>query len=85
MNGERVRQVRKLRRLTQTRLAELTGVKQPAISQIESGAVQPSPELLVAIADATEFPVEFFERPPGPEVPLGTLVFRQTVGDKARP
>jgi Zn-dependent peptidase ImmA (M78 family)/DNA-binding XRE family transcriptional regulator len=74
--GERVRQARELSRLTQTALAELIGVKQAAISQIESGVTTASPELGQAIAAATGFPEAFFHRDPGPDFPLGSLVFR---------
>lgn len=74
--GERVRQARKLRRLTQKNLAELVGASQVAISEIETGAVQPNSQIREAIASATGFSVQFFERPPGPEVPLGSLFFR---------
>ncbi len=74
--GERVRQVRKLRGYTQKALADAANVKQATISQIENGVSQPTREVLEAIAFATGFPVQFFERAPGPEVPLGSLAFR---------
>lgn len=74
--GERIRQVRKLRRFTQKHIAERVGVKQAAISQIETGHIQPSSDVIDRIALATGFPRRFFERPPGPEVPLGSLAFR---------
>ena len=76
MYGDRIRQARKLRRFTQTRLATLVGVKQAQISGFETDTVQPSPTIIEAISAATGFPVRFFERPLGPEVPLGSLAFR---------
>lgn len=74
--GERIRQARKIRRLTQKRLSELINTKQDAISQFETGATQPAALTIAAIASATGFPLQFFERPLGPEVPLGSLAFR---------
>ena len=76
MNGERLRQVRKLRRLTQTRLAAMSGVTPSTISQVESGSIQPSPDLESALAASLEFPLEFFHRASGPDLPLGSLTFR---------
>lgn len=74
--GERILQVRKIRRLTQKRLADLIDAKRLAISKFETGAAQPSTQIIEAISAATGFPLRFFERPPGPEVPLGSLAFR---------
>ena len=74
--GERIRQARKLRRYTQTSLAKLVGVKQTQISGIETGLLQPSTDVIEAISVISGFPGGFFERPPGPEVPLGSLAFR---------
>lgn len=75
--GERIRQARELNGFTQTQLSEAAAVKQAAISQIESGASQPSPPVLAAIADKTGFPAEFFSRPPRQDFALGSLLFRQ--------
>ena len=76
VHGDRVRQVRMLRHLTQKELAALAHIKQNTLSQIESGLVQPSEEVANAIAVATDFPVMFFATPPGPQFPMGSLVFR---------
>ena len=74
--GERIQQVRKIRRLTQKGLADLIDAKRLAVSHFETGASQPSTQIIEAISAATGFPTRFFERPPGPEVPLGSLAFR---------
>lgn len=76
ISGERIRQVRELRRLTQRQLADLAGIGQSAISQIESGFTQPSATVTEAIAVATGFPLDFFSREAGPEFPAGSLLFR---------
>lgn len=76
INGERIRQARELRGLTQTELAELVAVKQPAIAQMEAGRTQPSSSVLQAIALATNFPISFFEQLNGPDFPMGSLLFR---------
>lgn len=76
MNGERLRQVRRLRRLTQKRLGDLSGVTPAAISQIESGAMQPSDQLAKKLSSATGFSVDYLDQPSGPELSLGSLAFR---------
>lgn len=76
IHGERIRQARKLCRFTQKTLAAQVGVKQNTLSQFEAGLAQPSSEVASAISFATGFPVSFFTEVPGPEVPLGSLVFR---------
>ena len=76
MNGHRLRQIRKLRGLTQTSLAEMSGVTGSLVSQIESGTIQPSDEVSSAIATSLRFPEGFFSRSDGPDLPLGSLTFR---------
>ena len=76
MIGERVRHLRHYYGWSQGELAALAGVSQPAVSQIErTGAA--SEETVRAIAQATQFPVEYFHRGPLPEMPLGSLKFRK--------
>ena len=76
INGERVRQARELRDLTQTELAKLVGLDQSAIANIEAGRFQPSESNIEAIALSTGFPPSFFSQEPGPDFPLGSLQFR---------
>ena len=76
VQGERIRQARKIRRLTQTGLAREVGVRQSAIAQFESGQTRPAESTLSRIASATGFPETFFTREPYRDVPLGTLAFR---------
>jgi len=76
MSGERIRQVRELRGLTQKQLAEIARIGQSAISQIEAGLTQPSTSVTEAISAATGFPADFFSREAGPEFPAGSLLFR---------
>lgn len=52
--GMRIRNFRNRKRLSQEKLAELTGVSQEHIAKIESGVNIPSLELFVAIANALE-------------------------------
>ena len=75
-NGDRIRQARKIHRLTQKELSDLTGLTQPAVSRYESGEVRPPHEAVERIASATGFPTSFFEGSSGPEIPQGTLAFR---------
>lgn len=89
MHGERIRQARELSALTQTELAQRTGITQPAIAQIESGVFIPSDSVLQAIALQTGFEIGFLkqEKPPA-EFPIGSFLYRSqakvTTKDKAR-
>lgn len=80
VNGDRVRQAREIRGLTQAELAERIGVTQPTIAQIERAGSQqlfePSSEIMEAIALQTSFPLAFFRQESGPELPLGSLLYR---------
>jgi len=75
-NGQRIRQAREYRGLTQTRLAKLIGVTQGAIAQLEGGFKSPSDELIENIAAHTQFPLGFFTTQPRTEFPRETIMFR---------
>jgi Zn-dependent peptidase ImmA (M78 family)/transcriptional regulator with XRE-family HTH domain len=81
---DRLRQARELRGLTQTALARQVGVHPSAIAQLETGRIQPSPEVLDALSRATSFPRTFFTRPSGPPLPPGSLRFRARAALTAR-
>lgn len=76
VNGDRVKQARELNCFTQTSLARVIGVKQSTIAQIENGLIQPGELVEQGISFQTGFPLQFFRRPPAPDFPLGTLLFR---------
>jgi Zn-dependent peptidase ImmA (M78 family)/DNA-binding XRE family transcriptional regulator len=76
ISGERVRQAREIRAMTQKRLADLVEVSQAAIAQIEAGAFVASDDLVDAIARTTKQPITFFTQPPAPEFSMGSLLFR---------
>lgn len=80
VNGERVRQGREARALTQSALADAIGVDQTMIAHIERGNKQPTWELLRAIAAELGFPPTFFQQTSGPDLPQGTLLFRAKAG-----
>jgi Zn-dependent peptidase ImmA (M78 family) len=80
----RLRQARELRGLTQTALAQQVHVHPSAIAQLETGRIQPSPEVLDVLSRATGFPPTFFTRPSGPALPLGSLRFRARAAMTAR-
>jgi Zn-dependent peptidase ImmA (M78 family)/DNA-binding XRE family transcriptional regulator len=80
----RLRQARELRGLTQTALARQVGVHPSAIAQIETGRIQPSPEVLAALGRATGCPPAFFMRSSGPLLPPGSLRFRARAAMTAR-
>ena len=72
INGDRVRQARELRGLTQTDLAERVGVNQSMIAHIESGRSQPSDAITEAIALQTGFPPAFFRQEATTNFPMGS-------------
>ena len=84
INSARLQQARELRGWTQTVLAQQVGVHQSTIAQLETGRMQPSPEVLDAISWATGFPRAFFTWPNGPAFPLGSLRFRARAAMTAR-
>lgn len=83
MIHERVRHARVYLGWPQTQLAEMVGVSQPAISQIEKTG-QVSDETLEAIAAVTGFSSWWFRQGPLPDLPLGSLRFRKRAGTPAR-
>lgn len=58
--GERIRAVRKARRMTQAEMAERMGVFPPDISQIENGRRDPTFRTLLRAADALDVPLSAF-------------------------
>jgi Zn-dependent peptidase ImmA (M78 family)/transcriptional regulator with XRE-family HTH domain len=74
INGDRLRQAREIRRLTQTELAKRVGVSQAAIALFEGGRAQPSPEILQTLALQTGFLPAFFRQPNEVEFPQGSLL-----------
>ena len=60
--GRKIKQIRKMRNLTQERLAELVGIGTPNISYIETGRFAPSVDTLQKIAIALKVePYELYK------------------------
>ena len=76
INGDRVKQARELRGLTQAELAGAIGVSQAAVAQIEAGLTEPTERHLEAIALQTKLPPSFFRQRTAVDFPLGSLLFR---------
>lgn len=74
--GERIKQAREFKGLTQTQLANAVGVKQAAISEMEYNEISPSKEILGKIAEQTGFLPTFFELEPSENLATGSLNFR---------
>lgn len=55
--GERIKEARKVRKMTQKQLAESAGVATGTIQQYELGKREPRSEILIKIADALDFSV----------------------------
>jgi transcriptional regulator with XRE-family HTH domain len=74
--GQRIRQAREERGLSQKALAELIDRRQGAVSDMENGKTEPDATTLVLLAEALEKPVTFFFPPPwGPRVSRGDLTY----------
>ncbi len=82
--GERIRQAREFRGLTQTQLANVVGVKQAAISEMEYNEFTPTNDLLEKIANQTGFLPSFFELEPSDNLSCGTLNYRARRSATAR-
>lgn len=78
-SGVRIRQVRELLGKTQAEFADLAGVSQPAIAQLEAGSTAASEQTLQNLSFNTGFPPEFFRTEPRLELPLGSLLYRAHV------
>ncbi len=63
MVGERIKQARLMRGLSQRELARRAGLSPTAISKFEREDLTPSSPTLLSLARALELPVEFFVRP----------------------
>jgi transcriptional regulator with XRE-family HTH domain len=63
INGERIKQARELRGLTQKELARRVNITQSIIAQIENGIRPPSENILECIILTTGFPLSFFKQP----------------------
>ena len=83
-NGDRIRQAREMAALTQSELARRVDVSQAMIAHIENGLKQPSVELAEAIARETGVAMDFLQRPSGPNLGEGTLLFRARSGVSAK-
>lgn len=75
-NGNRIKQVREIKGWTQKELAKRIGVKQSAISQIESGILQASEEIVQRVVLQTSFPLSFFKQSHNIDFPKGSLLYR---------
>lgn len=87
INGERVKQAREIRGLTQAELAHEIGIDQSRIARLEHNTADLSRHV-DQIAWATGFPAPFFSRESGPEFPLGSLLYRSKTslskGDRSK-
>jgi Zn-dependent peptidase ImmA (M78 family)/DNA-binding XRE family transcriptional regulator len=76
ISGERVRQARELKGITQSALAKCAGVSQAAVAQVEAGEFIASDDLCAAIARCLSQPIRFFQQEPAQEIDTGSLLFR---------
>jgi len=74
--GERIRQAREIRGLTQEELAEKLICSQALVAQVEAGFKLPTGDFIESVAEATEFPITFFNEPPHPEFGIAEILLR---------
>jgi Zn-dependent peptidase ImmA (M78 family)/DNA-binding XRE family transcriptional regulator len=80
LTGDRVRQAREIRGFTQAELAERMSVTQATIAyleNVENYLFRPSEDLLQKLVQQLNFPHTFFSQDRGPEIPLGSLLYRK--------
>jgi transcriptional regulator with XRE-family HTH domain len=74
--GQRIRQAREERNMSQRRLADRVDRRQGTISDYENGKMEPDATTLVVLAQVLEKPVTyFFPEPWGPRVARGDLTY----------
>src|SRR5439155_8894810 len=78
--GERIRQAREIRGMTQRDLANRIGKHQSLVAQVEIGLKTVSDDLVSLVAAATRFPISFFAEPPLAEFPVSGILFRARSG-----
>jgi Zn-dependent peptidase ImmA (M78 family)/DNA-binding XRE family transcriptional regulator len=74
--GDKIRQAREIRGMTQEKLGSEIGRSKALIAQVERGFKEASSDLMEAIAFATKFPLTFFDVPPHIEFPISEVIFR---------
>ncbi len=74
--GQRIRDARNDRGLSQRQLADRINRRQAAVSDIENGRMQPDATTLLLLAEVLEKPVTYFFPPPwGPRISRGDLTY----------
>lgn len=76
----RLKEARLAKRMTQTDLAKLVGVKRQSISAYENGAKSPEPETMSAIAVNLGQPIGFFTREDLPTFGQPSTIFYRKIG-----
>lgn len=74
--GERLREAREARGMTQITLAELLGISNRAVSQYEKGLASPHPDIMKIIPDKLTLPSQFFFTPLPPKEEETVIFYR---------
>jgi Zn-dependent peptidase ImmA (M78 family)/DNA-binding XRE family transcriptional regulator len=82
--GDRIRQARETRFLTQEQLADQIGRSKALVAQVEAGFKMPTAEFIENVADRTKFPLSFFNAPPHLEFPIAEILLRAKRAIKRR-
>jgi len=81
MFSQRLRDLRKSRKITQEELAKILGVERSTVGKYESTDVIPSPTILVNIASYFNVTVDFLLGRPEPIVPEVVAFHKNTPGE----
>lgn len=76
--GERIKQARIYREMTQAELAELLEIKKQSISKYEKGDMIPSTDIIFKLRNALRFPMNFFYTQHDEEVKKQSIVYFRT-------
>ena len=79
INGDRIKQARELRGLTQAELAERIQINRGTLTHYEVGRYEAPDEIIDAIALQTGFPPAFFKQETSVDFPFGSILYRAKV------
>lgn len=75
ITGQRIKQAREIRGYSRAEFARLVHCTEQKLVRFEADLDEPPDGVMDSIAVVTGFSPMFFRQPPGPEFPLGSLLY----------